>query len=335
MYNSEDTICRCIESILKQSYKNFEIIIVDDGSVDNSFKLVNSKYSKNKKIKIIQQVNMGQSSARNRAIRNSKGDLFAFVDSDDWIPERLFEKVVNLFNNNDVDIVDFKVKKVKDQREVSSNDGFTYKTIEGGIPALIDYLDTAQKEATPFSVCRKIYRKEIWEDLRFPEGQINEELSLNFSLLKRATSIAKTDFIGYYYFQTNNSTTRNEYMDKDSALLLESEKMLEKSKALGDSTLVELAKIKKARSYFSLLSKIMIYGYGADNLRKQDEVVAEYKKELRKNIKILMFSNISFNRKILIILTAISPRFLKIIKFIISICQLDGNIKRRRTKNEK
>lgn len=103
MYNSNDTIINSIKSVLKQTYKNYEIIIVDDGSTDNSYKIVEEFMQENnleKKIKLLSQENRGPSAARNKGISHSRGEYIAFLDADDiWVEEKL-EKQIKLMSKN-------------------------------------------------------------------------------------------------------------------------------------------------------------------------------------------------------------------------------------------
>lgn len=103
VYNSETTINRCIDSVLRQSYKNIELIIINDGSSDNSLELIN-QYTDNR-IKLINQVNSGVSIARNNGIKSALGDFLVFLDSDDEIVENCIEKLLNKILNSNLDMV--------------------------------------------------------------------------------------------------------------------------------------------------------------------------------------------------------------------------------------
>ena len=88
VYNVENYVDKCIKSILNQTYKNYEVIIINDGSTDNSLNIIN-KYKNNKKIKIITQKNKGLSNARNNGMKMATGDYLLFIDSDDYIEDKL------------------------------------------------------------------------------------------------------------------------------------------------------------------------------------------------------------------------------------------------------
>src|SRR5699024_8688641 len=108
VYNAEKYLHRCIKSILDQTYKNLEIILVDDGSIDTSGKICDYYDHKDERIKVIHKENGGQSSARNTGLTIASGDYVSFVDSDDWIVEDIYEYCINLIKTTNCDVVDFK-----------------------------------------------------------------------------------------------------------------------------------------------------------------------------------------------------------------------------------
>ena len=106
VYNAGNYIKKCIDSILSQTYENFEVIVINDGSSDNSWELLNKYYSDNKKIKLFNQENKGVSMTRNFGIDNANGDWITFVDADDWIENNTLERIVNIIEqNNNLEII--------------------------------------------------------------------------------------------------------------------------------------------------------------------------------------------------------------------------------------
>ena len=105
IYNSEDYIDRCVRSIVEQSYKNIEIILVDDGSTDNSSMMCDEWAKNDKRVKVIHKENGGVSSARNEGLKIAKGDYISFVDSDDYIDKKMIEKMLNQMEKGNTDLV--------------------------------------------------------------------------------------------------------------------------------------------------------------------------------------------------------------------------------------
>lgn len=105
IYNVENYIKKCVDSILSQTYKNLEIILVDDGSPDNCPQICDEYAQKDSRIKVIHKENGGVSSARNIGMENARGKWIAFIDADDWIEEKYFEKMLDRVKTNDADIV--------------------------------------------------------------------------------------------------------------------------------------------------------------------------------------------------------------------------------------
>ena len=104
-YNAENILNKCLESIIKQTYSNLEIIVVNDGSKDNTINIIENFKQQDNRIKLINQENKGVSEARNKGIENSSGDYILFVDADDWLQEDMIEKMVNYIDSMNVDVV--------------------------------------------------------------------------------------------------------------------------------------------------------------------------------------------------------------------------------------
>lgn len=308
IYNAEEYLKRCIDSILSQTYEKLEIILVNDGSTDNSGEICDEYQLQDERIKVIHKSNGGQSSARNRGIDIATGEYVAFVDSDDWIVDDIYEHSIKLIEKYNGDIVDFKVEftngKIKEEVDKKcSINIFEEKEI------LRNYLYKGQVENAPFSPCRKLYKKALFDNIRFPEGKINEDIATNYKILTKCKKLISTDKVGYYYFQSDNSTTRNGLSSRDFDLLdaCEELKLLTQDEEYKD--IKYLSEIKYARSYFSLLAKIAFYGVEDKDLDKE-QVIKKLTKELRRRYLLLIKSPIPFNRKMMVTALAVNFRCL-------------------------
>lgn len=203
VYNVEKYINRCIDSVINQTYKNIEIILVDDGSTDNSGKICDSYEKKDERIKVIHKENGGLSSSRNVGIDLSRGDIITFLDSDDYLSSEYIEKSVELYNRHNADIVVLKMIYVAENinEEIKNNT----------IPKIMEFNSEEAIEIslyqTYFSCCApgKIYNKKIFKDIRFPLDKLSEDLAVCHELLGCAKKIVYCNEVGYYYRQRSMS----------------------------------------------------------------------------------------------------------------------------------
>lgn len=210
VYNVEKYLDRCIESIINQTYKNLEIILVDDGSPDNCPKMCDNWAKKDKRIKVIHKENGGLSDARNIGINNATGDYIAFVDSDDFIDKEMYEKLLqNLIRtNSDISICSMIYYYENDQiKELKNNDTsfFIYDDIK-------KYDNLFNENFLNFVVVwNKIYKKEIFKKLRFPKGKINEDTFLAHKILNLSNKIVYSKEKLYYYVQREESIMHQQF----------------------------------------------------------------------------------------------------------------------------
>ena len=300
IYNSEKYLKRCLNSIVNQTYSNIEIILIDDGSTDNSLKICNEYKKNDNRIQVIHTNNKGQSSARNLGIKICKGEILSFIDSDDWIPENLFEIAVNNIEKYNLEVIDFESKLVSEYENKLINDKSKINVLDKQSIILEDYLYMGlHSRNSPFSPCKKLYLKKIWNNISFPEGRINEDIITIYRALSNIKRMGKISEIGYYYFQNSSSTTIGTLKERDFDLIIACEEICDLALKSNNKKIIKYAFAKKARSYFSLLAKAAYYGI--DNKIDKKKTINELTNKLRSNFFRLMFSPIPLNRKILII----------------------------------
>lgn len=209
VYNTEKYLKKCLESIIKQTYQDFEVIIVNDGSTDNSQKIIDEYIGKyQNRIKCINKENGGLSSARNAGIEVARGSYIIFVDSDDYIKINLFEKLLPYIQNN-IDLVKYKLIKVNEEyKELEKIDGPTFDEVTGeqGFNKLV-FKDILLEPA-----CLYLYKRDIFtkNNFKFLGNAYHEDFGLIPLILLNAKSMVSIDFFGYHYVQASNSITRNE-----------------------------------------------------------------------------------------------------------------------------
>ena len=201
VYNTEEYLQQCIDSILEQTYSTLEIILVDDGSTDLSGSICDIYATKDSRIKVIHKKNCGLSAARNTGLDTASGDYICFVDSDDYIDTKLCERIVNILSETCVDIVAFDIalvdEKGKDIGSIESSHGlFADKKV-----ALRELLSNHLNNYA----WNKVYKRCVFDDVRYPVGYTWEDLGTTYKLLLNANSIFCTPEKLYYYRQRKGS----------------------------------------------------------------------------------------------------------------------------------
>lgn len=191
IYNVEKYISKCIDSIINQTYRDLEIILVDDGSPDKCGIICDKYASFDKRIIVIHKQNGGLSSARNAGLDVATGSYVGFVDSDDWIESTMYEEMISMFDNDGVDLVECGINLISDRSiklyEAGKNE------IISGHDALFMHLDLLKRgdQTMPrTAVWSKLFRKDFWNDRRFPNGKIHEDYMLTVEALYYANKVA-------------------------------------------------------------------------------------------------------------------------------------------------
>ncbi len=244
IYNSEQYLENCLESIVNQSYENLEIILVNDGSTDKSLSIC-EKYAENdKRIVVLNKENGGQASARNLGLNYAKGDYIAFLDSDDRLSLETFsESIIILNKDKSIECVQFPVfMNYGTQKSYLKN----YKS-KLYIKDINIYNLWLRDNIITWIVCDKIIKSCIIKELRFEEDMIYEDNHFVIELIKRIKNIYISDKGLYYYYLRENSTTTSEHSKK---------KDLDTLKVLC-RLLDELILIKQTELYVEYLKRVI------------------------------------------------------------------------------
>lgn len=212
VYNTEQYVERCINSILAQTYRNFELIIVDDGSTDKCVEIIDEYAKKDERIRVFHKENGGSSSARNHALDNAKGEYVSFVDSDDYIEPDFIESLVAPINR-----AMEKGKKapsiVQIGRDEIDENGNQLPIICTA-PENETFIDSRSfyeellLHRGDCSFCTKLTLRKLFEDLRFPAGKLNEDFGLLICFLKKCDGIVSLPGYKYHVFYRLGSNTR-------------------------------------------------------------------------------------------------------------------------------
>ena len=204
VYNVEKYIARCIETIIQQSYKNIEILLIDDGSTDESGKICDDFGKKYNNISVVHQRNQGLSKTRNVGIEMAKGKYIGFVDSDDYIERDMYEILYKNMVKYDADI------SVCDYIEITGNMKNVKKTNTNFETIIYDNLETKIKELLTEETLNnyawnKLYNRELFNKIRFKENIKFEDVDIMYKLFYRANKIVYTSYVGYNYVQRYDS----------------------------------------------------------------------------------------------------------------------------------
>lgn len=210
VYNAEKYLARCIDSILNQTYQNIEVILVDDGSADNSPKICDQYARKNPCINVIHKQNEGPSIARASGLKIAYGKYIAFVDADDYIePEMISTMIINL--KDDVDIVESGYFIVSDFGKVIKSIELVPEVIKGARESLIHY---SIKTNTTNFMWNKIFNKDLFESIVFPKLYAGEDTCLLTQLFANARGTRTISTPLYNYVMTPESLCRKPFSEK-------------------------------------------------------------------------------------------------------------------------
>lgn len=214
VYNVEKFLHKCLQSILKQSYHNTEIILVDDGSTDLSGKICDEYALLDNRIHVVHKTNGGLSSARNIGLDIAKGDYLYFVDSDDWIEQNTIEENLKILWANNADMVIFGIiREFSDGSQKKSN-------FKNNIISTEDIINASAKMDIEPSVWCRLTKKEIFDCVKFPIGLRMEDIYIMGKVLSKCEKIVLNSKCYYHYNLMNtNSITSNKQIVFDSYCL--------------------------------------------------------------------------------------------------------------------
>lgn len=267
VYNVEKYLRQCLDSILGQTYKNLEVIIVDDGSTDSSADIIKEYKKKDNRIVTISQKNQGLSAARNVGIKKANGDYIMFVDSDDWIAP----DIVEYLRPGRADVSICSHYESSEGKNVSFNKSFKRKSMNPKM-ALTAML---KEHGFMVSAWGKLYKKDLFEDVFFPVGKLHEDLGTTYKLILASKKVVFLPEPKYYYRQRKDSII-HEFDDRKFDIIELTDEMCDKIVTVFPE-LKNVTNERRMRARFSLLRQIP-----NDHPRKKELI-----RFLRKNKKFI------------------------------------------------
>lgn len=212
VYKVEPYLRRCIDSILAQTYTDFELILVDDGSTDNCGAICDEYAKQDARIRVIHQENGGLSAARNAGIDAAQGDYLTFIDSDDFIAEGFLEQLWQTAQETAAECVICGMCMFRDGEEVSVQLTSGAAETMSGREACMDIYHMGGN--VPVMACGKLYRRELFDGIRYPPGRIHEDDATTPKVLYRAKKISVSSAPLYAYRQREGSITHEKFTEK-------------------------------------------------------------------------------------------------------------------------
>ena len=277
VYNVEQYLERCVDSIINQTYTNLEIILVNDGSTDNSGKLCDELAKKDERIRVIHKENGGLSDARNRGIDEAESDLVGFIDSDDYIDSDMYEVLLKNLNDTDANLsmcALYDVYNNTPEAQVTNKETWELSS-EQAIKMVME------AKILSVTAVNKLYRKSLFSDLKFEVGKIAEDAFIMIKLLDKCEKIVATNEKKYYYVHRENSITTQKFSTKFLNVIEAYEQnsniILEKYPKLKD-----VAQTRMNWAYFYVLDRLLLDDNYND--KELENKLISYLKNHRKDI---------------------------------------------------
>ena len=280
VYNVEKYLNRCLESILIQEWKNYDIIMVDDGSTDRSPQICDDYVKAYDFISVIHKENGGLSDARNTGLSQAKGEYVYFPDSDDWLEPDTFIALAEALESQKFDIISFNREFIKGEEDVIISDPVENQVFEGK-DAFVHMLKHSY--ITGF-VNDKIYRKSLFvdHDILFPKGKYYEDLGTNYKLFLSAKKVYATNQKYYHYLIDNPDSITQSWNEKKFRDMLGFYKEVFYSDFVRSQLNQEELHISQLY-YVNGLTHILASLYKAKLHKYYSEITSEVKQELEKN----------------------------------------------------
>lgn len=289
IFNQEKNLYRCLDSLLSQTAKNIEIILIDDGSKDKSREICEEYLLKDKRFKLIIKENGGLSDARNAGIKGACGKYYMFVDSDDFIITNACNILEELIIEYNPDIISFEYFEIKEKDIYNIKDIIIEKKIKklSGFEAGRQYI---YGKYINNSIWSKIFRRELFKEIDFPIGLYAEDMAITYKLLAQANTVIYTNQKLYCYIRYGSGTIMSNNSIKlilDTCNIHSEKYTFEFERYPDDSKIIET-------SYTNRLLKTLARLINENNYKYSELIKLYEKKILSRNFKLLKFSTLIF-----------------------------------------
>ena len=295
VYNVEKYLDQCITSIINQSMKELEIILVNDGSTDNSLQICNKYKALDERIMVLDKKNGGLSDARNYGLKYANAEFIGFVDSDDYIDSKFYERLYEGLQNDGVYVAVSSIKRVDDFEDVLYIS--KYKA-DGIITNSVAMKSMLTAKGISNSVCNKLFYKKLFDENLFPVGKLYEDEYITYRVVDLSPKIYITSSSAYYYRVNKNGITERKFTERELDRI--------------EASLIRVNYLKN--SHYDLVDdgiRYLMYDC-LTTLSKMDKYDHKYDKIILNNIRLslrtYMRGHSSRGAKGFAVVSAISPR---------------------------
>lgn len=268
VYNVGAYVDKCVLSLLEQTYTDFELILVNDGSTDNSGELCDNWKSKDDRIKVVHKQNGGLSDARNAGIEVACGEYYTFIDSDDYVENNYLEVLYNAILKSDADI------SISSHKAVYSNGTVLDK--QTGEESVLTPKETLRRilydDGIDLSAWAKLYKAELFETIRFPFGRVFEDAATTYLLVDKAQKIAVCSVATYNYMIRDNSITGTSFSPKKMHLITSTQEMCDYVRA----KYPDLEKPCDRRLMYAYLSTLSQLAMSKQKFPEEQKILMDY-----------------------------------------------------------
>ncbi|WIK66112.1 glycosyltransferase family 2 protein [Globicatella sanguinis] len=278
VYNMQERLEICLESILNQTYSNLEIILINDGSSDDSPNICEEYSRKDSRIKVIHQENQGLSAARNRGIRESISDYLVFIDSDDYVGEHYVANLVFALKMSDTLLASCQFKKtnrnnLEQKQKLEDNKAIKIISSQEMLYKML-YHDEAEVSAWD-----KIYHRSLFNQLEFPYGEIYEDIAIMPEIVKRAKKVAVHPYTDYFNYMSENSIQRSQFSEKKMVLIRNIDRIYQDTITQREPSLIKAATYRYCDILIEFLCQINSKEFPNEKKAMWSKIVS-----LRKNV---------------------------------------------------
>ncbi|MBQ3325653.1 glycosyltransferase family 2 protein [Candidatus Saccharibacteria bacterium] len=306
VYNVLPYLEQCFDSLIHQNYPNLEFIIIDDGSTDGSGVFCDEKAKTDARIIVIHQENKGLSAARNRGLAEAKGEYITFLDSDDWLEYDAVHYLYSLISKYECKTSICAISELTTKGNVI-NYGAEYGEKNMSTEEAMGRM--LREEGFNVSAYAKLYKKELWQGIIFPEGAVHEDLGTTYKLIKKCPNVAYGGEPKYHYRKRQGSISSSGFSEKKFDIIKYTDEMCD-DLAKYFPYLKNTIDLRRMHARFSVLWMIMSAKVTSPDIEKQKKSVVKY---LRDNHQFVTKNPIAKKRdKVAIYLTMIHPALYKI-----------------------